>query len=134
VVLALGSAGCGASVHRIVVRTTDVVYPVYSGPVAVSFSREPAGGRELAIVQVYRVQAGAIERLVPEMRRAAADVGADFVKVDQVRTRFDEHEESRSNSYECGTNGESKTCTDTTTETVHEATTQLLGRAFRVAP
>ena len=88
----------------------------------------------MAIVQVYSPHAGVIERLVPEMTRVAAGLGADCVKIDRVKTLYETHDESQTTSYECGTEKEPKTCTDTHTETVHDATTQLLGRAFRTAP
>jgi hypothetical protein len=123
---------CG-SVRHSVVRTSDVTFPPYVGPVRVSLTREPAGGAPLAIVQVYSFQACPIDRLVPEMTRLAGELGADFVKVDRVKTHFDKHEESRTVTYDCGTIQEPKTCSDTRTETVHEETTQILGRAFRGA-
>jgi hypothetical protein len=127
-------AACSAHpVHHSIVPVAEVAYPPYRGPVVVSITREPAEGIPVAIVQVYGGQAS-IERLVPEMSRVAARLGADLVKIDRVKTRFDQHDESTSKSYECGTEKEPKTCTDTRTETIHDATTQILGRAFRKAP
>jgi hypothetical protein len=133
VVMGAALAGCSTVQHSIV-RTTDVAYPPHRGPVAVSVTREPEGGVELAILQVYNSGTIDIEYLVPEMTRTAADLGADFVKIDSIKTRFDEHEEKKTVSRECGTEKEPKTCEDTSTETVYTFTTQLLGRAFRTEP
>src|SRR5262245_14097658 len=95
VVLASGLGGCGV-VRTSVVRTSEVYYPPHTGPVRVSFTQEPAGGAAFAIVQVYSAKAGSIERLVPEMTRLAGELGADYVKVDRVKTRFETREDSRS--------------------------------------
>jgi hypothetical protein len=128
--LAMMLPGCGTVKHS-VFPTTETSFPSHEGRVQVSFTREPEGGTPLAIVQVYRFKAGAIESLIPEMTRVAAGLGADFVKVDRVKTHFDRHDETKTTTYDCGTTEEPKTCSDTTTETVHDSTTQLIGRAFR---
>ena len=129
--LAASAAGCSPAIRHSVVLTT-APHPPYRGAVAVGVTREPADGIPLALVQVYSWRKSSIEDLVPEMQRVAAGLGADFVKIDRVRTHFEEHDESSTSSYECGTEKEPKTCTETRTDTVHEATTQLLGRAFRI--
>ena len=129
-VLALGTTGC-ASVRHSVYRTTDTIHQPHRGEVTLSFTREPPAGEPVAIVQVYSLWAAAIDELLPEMTRVAAGLGADFVKVDRVKMRFEDHEESKTESYECGTKEEPKTCSETRSRTVHETTTQVLGRAFR---
>jgi hypothetical protein len=130
--LAASAAGCSPAIrHSVVLTSASPHPPPYRGAVDVRVTREPADGLPLALIQVYSWRKSSIEDLVPEMRRVAAGVGADFVKIDRVRTHFEEREESSTSSYECGTEKEPKTCTETRTDTVHEATTQILGRAFR---
>ena len=130
--LASTFVGCG-HVRYSAFPTTDVAYPPHAGEVRVSRTLEPSAAVPLAVLQVYSYKAGSIDRLVPEMTRRAAALGADFVKIDRVGTRFVETEESGSRSYDCGTKEEPKTCSESYTETVHHATTQLVGRAFRTA-
>lgn len=132
IVLAVALTACrsGGISHSVVALDTSP-YPPHEGPVTVSFSREPEGSTPVAIVQVYDGQAGAIKVLVPEIARIAATLGADRLKVDVVKTRFEKSEETKTETYECGSKEEPKKCSDTRTETVQRFTTQLVGRAFR---
>jgi hypothetical protein len=68
-----------------------------------------------------------------ELVRTAARLGADAVKVDRVSTRYDTVDVDDSVSYECGTDKEPRTCTQTRITRREVATTQVLGRAFRTA-
>jgi hypothetical protein len=133
ILLAIAGTAC-SHVSSSAFRIGDRSYPPHPGTVRISLSREPDAGTSVAIIQVYSSRVGSIEDLVPEMCRVAASLGADYVKIDRVKTLFEQRDETKTSSYECGTDKEKKTCTDTTTETVHEATTQLLGRAFRGVP
>ena len=134
--LALGTvitvAGC-SSVEHGVFRTASVRYPPYPGPVLVSRTHEPSG-IPLGVVQVYGKDSQPIGELMEELIRSAAALGADFVKVDRVATRFDPVAVDETVSYECGTEKEPRTCTQTQTTRHEVATTQVLGRAFRTAP
>jgi hypothetical protein len=125
-------AAC-SSVERGVLRTASVTYPPHSGPVQVSRTREPSGV-SLGVVQVYGKDSEPIDELMAKLTRTAAELGADLVKVDRVSTRYDAVNEDQTVSYECGTDKEPKTCTQTQTTRREVATTQVLGRAFRTAP
>jgi hypothetical protein len=131
--MAAALVGCSTTAHSIV-RTTDTAYPPNRGPVVVSMTRKPERGVELGTVEVHNSFTVDIECLVPEMIRAAADLGADFVKIDSIKTRFDDSQETKTDRYECGTIMEPKTCEETRTDTVVLFTTQILGRAFRTEP
>jgi len=129
---AITVAGCSSIKHG-VVRTASVTYPPHPGPVQVSRTREPPG-IPLGVVQVYGTASEPIDELMAELTRSAAELGADFVKVDRVSTRYDPVDEDQTVSYECGTDKEPMTCSQTQTTRREVATTQVLGRAFRTAP
>jgi hypothetical protein len=94
---------------------------------------EPEGGQPLGIVQAYRSQAASVEELVPEFMRAVARAGGNYGKIDAMGVKFEETEETCTESYECGTTEHPATCTRTLTNTVETATLQVVGRAFHVA-
>jgi hypothetical protein len=71
--------------------------------------------------------------VLPEFRRSAAQAGGNYAKIDTIGVRFEETEETSTESYECGTQDQPRTCTKTRTDTVEVATLQVVGRAFRVA-
>jgi hypothetical protein len=128
-VAALSLAGC-RSIQQSAFRTAELAYPPYHGPVQVSRTQEPTG-IPLAVVQAYGEGSPSIGTLMAELTHTAAQLGADFVKVDRVATRFDEAFEAETVSYECGTDKEPMTCTQTNTNVMEVATTQVVGRAFR---
>ena len=114
-------------------RTGAGVYPPYEGPVTVSRTAEP-GGVALAVVQVYARNAPGIDALLAELTQEASRLGADYVKVDRLSTRFETVDVEETESYECGTPEVPQTCTRTRTHSEEVATTQVVGRAFRTAP
>jgi hypothetical protein len=116
-------------VQQGVFHTAPVAHPPYHGPVQVSRTHEPEGV-PLAVVQAYGPGAS-LRTLMAKLTQCAAEVGADFVKVDRLVTRFDPVEESESADYECGTEKEPRTCTATSTTRKEVATHQVIGRAFR---
>jgi len=134
----------------------DAPLPPSLGPVAISATRDPAGGRQLGIVEATGRQPGAtLERLVAEFSLRVAGMGGDHGRIDSIATRHElvtEHYD-----YDCGTDETvletrtvfttgadglpafatetvpvtrhvSRTCTGE--RTVEVATTTLLGRAF----
>ena len=129
-VAALSLFGC-RSVQQGVFHTVPATHPPYHGPVQVSRTQEP-DGVPLAVVQAYGPGAS-LRDLMARLTRCAAELGADYVKVDRVATRFDPVEEWESVDHECGTEKEPKTCTDTRTTRKEIATNQVIGRAFRTS-
>ena len=125
-------AGC-RSVEHGVWRTPGATYPPYLGAVHVSRTREPSGV-PLGVVQAYGKDSQPIGELMDELTRSAAALGADFVKIDRMATRFDPVDVDQTVSYQCGSDKEPVTCTYTQTIRYEVATTQVLGRAFRTAP
>jgi hypothetical protein len=95
--------------------------------------REPRGAEPLGLIQTYRREATSVEDLVPEFVRAVARAGGNYAVIDAVQVKFEEVEETTTESYECGTPDQPNTCTKMRTETVEAATLQVVGRAFRVA-
>src|SRR5262245_52281348 len=114
------------------VRTGPARAPAAPDHVQVSV-REPEGAEPLGIIQAYRADAESVEDLVPEFARAAARAGGNYAKIDALGVKFEETEETRTVSYECGTAEQPRTCKETRTDTVEVATLQVLGRAFHLA-
>ena len=94
---------------------------------------EPEGGRPLGIVQAYRKKAASVEELVPEFKRAVANAGGNYGKIDAMGVKFEKIKKTTTESYECGTTESPSTCTRSVTNTVEAATLQVVGRAFHVA-
>ncbi len=67
-----------------------------------------------------------------EFAHQVRTVGGDYGKVDSIRTKFELQTTMQTYSYSCGTPKAPATCTGTRTVTAEVATTQVLGRAFRM--
>ena len=94
--------------------------------------REPEDAEPLGIIQAYRSRAASVEDVIPEFVRAAARAGGNYAKIDDLGVKFEETEETRTVSFECGTADQPRTCTETRTDTVQAATLQVVGRAFHL--
>jgi hypothetical protein len=138
------------------VVTQTAPLPPSTAPVAVSATSDPAGGRQLGVVEATgRRPAATLPLLVAELQARVAAVGGDFARIDSIVTKHELVTESY--DYDCGTDvveyetqvvtstgadgmlssstvpvpvvrHVSRTCTGA--RTVEVATTTLLGRAF----
>ena len=134
----------------------DAPLPTSTAPVTISATSDPAGGRQLGIVEATgRQPAATLELLVAELRARVAGMGGNYGRIDSIATRHEMVTETY--DYDCSTDEfevetqtvttigpdgmptfttqtvpvtkhVSKTCTGE--RSVEVATTTLLGRAF----
>lgn len=102
----------------------------HGGSVVVRASDVPPGARQVGVVEAHGMTT--IDRLVPELASRAAKLGANFVKVDDISTKFEILTHPESYQYRCGTQSSPRQCTGTRTQSDEVATTSVTGRAFRV--
>jgi hypothetical protein len=108
------------------IQTAAGVAP-YTGPVAVAATTVPAGAVEVGIAQAAGVGA-TVDQLIPEFVNQVAALGGNFGLVEQVSTQYETRTVPQTYTYTCG----NSTCTGTNYVTQELATTQVVGRAFRV--
>jgi hypothetical protein len=87
------------------------------------------------IEEVGVVQAVGINQELPELvhrfSEKVASIGGNIGVVDSVRTRYELVTRTESYQYSCGDSKSYRTCTGTRTVTHEQATTTVIGRAFR---
>ncbi len=138
---------------------TGRALPPSTDPVEISATRNPAGAKELGVIEAHgRLPVATLEALVAEFRTRVASIGGDYGCIDHLATRHEMVTETR--DYECGSSETetemqsvlqtgpdgsssfvtesvpvsryvSKTCTEQVQ--VEVATLSLVGRAFRTA-
>lgn len=101
------------------------------GGVRLSALAIPVDAEELGVVQA-RSSGGTIEELVPELVRQVETLGGNFGKIDDTSTTFELQTVATTQSYNCGTAAAPQQCTTVVYNTIEVATTQVVGRAFRV--
>ena len=79
------------AVKQVESRATSVSEqrPPYSGPVRIKATTIPKGARQIAVVQAWGEVS--LVPVVQELTMKARSVGANFVKVDAIYTRYLEH-------------------------------------------
>ncbi|MCA9591797.1 MAG: hypothetical protein KC776_00760 [Myxococcales bacterium] len=79
------------AVKQVESRATSVTEqrPLYSGRVRVKATTIPKGARQIAVVQAWGEVS--LVPVVQELTMKARSVGANFVKVDAIYTRYLEH-------------------------------------------
>lgn len=130
--MVIGALLCLAGACRAVTSSaiaTGAPVGEYGGAVRFSATVEPP-----AVAQVGIVQAAGrdvlVSEIMPDLARRARELGADYVKIDGVSSRFELETVSRMESYSCGTVQAPQTCTRTVSQTVEVMTTTINGRAF----
>jgi hypothetical protein len=122
---------CTPVVHTSAVATAPAAAPS-TGPVRVSAMIVPRGVPQLGIVQAHSDQTD-ITQIMPSLVKQVADLGGNYLKIDDITTTYGMQTRSRTENYSCGTSKYPRTCTRTVTETVEVPTTRILGRAYRTA-
>ena len=123
-------AGC-SQVTSSGVQTGGQGLAPYQGAVAVAATFVPPGAVEVGIVQAVGQDTN-IAELVPQFAGQVAALGGNYGLVETVGTQFELVTSTQSYTYSCGTSQQPRTCYGTRTVTNEMATTQMMGRAFRV--
>lgn len=123
-------AGC-SNVTSSGVQTGGQGLAPYQGAVAVAATFVPPGAVEVGIAQATGVNTD-ITELLPQFAGQVAALGGNYGLVENISTQFEMVTLTQSYSYSCGTSQQPRTCYGTRTVTNEMATTQMLGRAFRV--
>lgn len=127
--LALAAAAC-SPVRSSAVPTTAWRLAPHRGPVAVSATRDPAEGVLLGTVEASGPST--IDEVLPEFVSRVAQLGGDFARVDEVRTRFEWVQRPVMQQYNCGSFRFPMMCTRQFMQSDEVATLLVRGRAFRV--
>lgn len=126
--IATGAAGCATA--RATSVATGAAYEPHSGPVTVQAVGIPEGAEELGIVQADGT--AELPQLVQKFADEVARLGGNYGKIDALKTRFEMATRQVSESYNCGTYKQPKTCYRTKLVTEEVGTTTVQGRAFRL--
>lgn len=94
--------------------------PPYPGEVTVRVGSIPEGAEELGTVEAYGIRWRRLQGVLDELRAEAARIGANFVKIDEIRSQW-----STVDGTPATGNGQIGTAGFTTVRTT------LVGRAFR---
>lgn len=111
------------------VRTGGALAP-YEGKVTIRASEVPPGAREVGVAQSYGP--ATIDELIPKFAERVAQLGGNFGKIDDIKTKFEMSTQTSNESYSCGTPSAPRTCYRTVSRQVEVATTTIVGRAFVV--
>lgn len=103
----------------------------YRGNVALSGLASPAGAQELGLVTTTALVGEEWKDVLDAFRAAGAELGGDFVTLDNLGVTFDMVTSSQVQSYSCGTTNAPRTCTRTVQQTSEVGHLTLNGRAFR---
>lgn len=109
-------------------RTSEAASGPFRGEVQVYGTFVPPEAEQLGIVEVDSIEE--LESAVREFRRRVAELGGDVGVIDRYSTSFEMHQETRTESYNCGTQQQPRTCTRTVTSQRKVATLHLRGRAM----
>ncbi len=123
-------AGC-SNVSSSGVQTGGQARAPYHGAVAVAATFVPAGAVEVGIAQATGVNTD-ITQLVPQFAGQVAALGGNYGLIESISTQFEMVTSTQSYTYSCGTAQHPQTCYGTRTVQNEMATTQMVGRAFRV--
>lgn len=129
--VAFSSWGLGACTY---VRSSGTPVGQASAPhvgaVVVRASDVPPGAVQVGVAQAYGNDT--IERLVPAFAQRVGQLGGNFGKIDDIKTKFEVRTWTETYTYSCGTLKAPANCTGTRTKSAEVATTTVTGRAFRV--
>lgn len=98
--------------------------------VSVAATWVPEGAIQVAIVETHGNCNEGMGELIRGFREEVSRSGGNFGKVDSMRTRFEIVQQTRTESYNCGTSQAPQTCTRQVTSNVEVGTTTVLGRSF----
>jgi hypothetical protein len=127
VVAAFGLQAC--AIHSSTVAVAPSLPLLDRADVRLTALEVPPQARELGMVRVH-ADSTDIEDLIERFVHETARLGGDLAKIDSIDTRFEEEEEGRTVSCDCGTDEEPRTCSRTETVSVETATTRH-GRLLR---
>ena len=142
IVISLGAlllGACGSALYSS--SEVKVAAPPYQGPVTVRVGAVPEGAKEIGTIEAHNVRWRAFPQLLDELREEAARIGADFVKIDEIRMEWSTqttttHSADISSHYAGGSPPKSGAFQQGGEVGTHDYTTvgtAFVGRAFRSA-
>ncbi len=130
VLLVFAALGGCSTVSGVSVRTAGPRHAPFTGEVTVSATRDPEGGTQVGVIEVDG--GPTVGDVVPEFRARAAQLGANYARIDLLTTRLQWVQQPITQSVPCGGFRFPTYCTRTYYQPQEVLTLHAVGRAFRV--